>query len=58
MKKLFRKLLFTNWEEYEKDGNVAYLSYFMRVLWFCDHGNNPKLWWDIYVSNQSELTQR
>ena len=54
MKKLFRKLFVTNWEEYYKNDNVDYLSYFTQFSWFCDYGNNPKLWWNIYVSNQNK----
>lgn len=49
MKKYFKKLFINNWEEYRKDNNVTYLSYFTRFSWFCDYGNNPDLWWDIFV---------
>lgn len=48
------KLIKNNWENYKKDGNPKYLSWYTRIQWFFDYGNNSTLWWNIYVLNQNK----
>ena len=40
-----------DWKKYEKDDNIKYLSLERRFSYFCDYGNNPSLWWNIYNRN-------
>ena len=48
------KLIKNNWNEYNHNNDVNLLSWLTRFMWFCDYGNNPELWWHIYVGNKNK----
>lgn len=44
-----------NWKKYRHSADPKDLSIFRKFQWICDYGNNPDLWWEIYVGNKPKL---
>ena len=42
-------------EKYRHSADPKDLSIFRKFQWTCDYGNNPDLWWEIYIGNKPKL---